>query len=298
MLNLSRPLYRITRVDYVPTGNRSCWLEWRNTLKTVPTSSLLCGYFGFGYSSWNMILKEKINPTPLTEEEDKKINFLKEKALSHGTAFEPAAKELFKKYLEHLIKVECHHYKEIESGEVSNHYEIAYNNEKAGLVSTPDYIYFFKNDESGVAIAEFKCPFFCMIQRKEKSVLQVVKDFTLAHPSGRENAFIQAASYCLVEKAHRFCTVFYFTDTVDEEYIIIYNYESIPELYSIIFDSILKTEAALKELEEATRKGEPKNFRSPTVDKRAISKLMNTTLQSVIIYDGKDYFLKSELLGV
>lgn len=280
------------RCGSMSTVDREAWLEWRNKLKTVPTSSLLCSYFGYGFASYNATLIERIFPEKKTTPD----SYLKRQAMLHGSANEGDAKKLFTNYLNLLSKEEDCFHKEVESGQTSRVYH-SYNETKtAKVICTPDMTFLYRDEKSaGLAIAEFKCPFYCMVKKGEQTTLEVVLNFVKQHPEGKESAFIQAASYCMIEEGKRFYTVFYFTDTVDEKYIIIYSYIPDDILYDHIFTSIYDTRRDLKELNRLESVEKNKKYRTSTSLKQSVPLTMRRCLEDVILYDGNEYYKRGEI---
>ena len=206
----------------------------------------------------------------------------------HGTTMEPKAKEAFWKYLNHLSTKNKHFYKQVSSGEWSDRSKIVYAEEKSEIISTPDCLFLYNEwMHAGLAVAEFKCPYKCVISRKDKALIQVVTEFLKENPRGKVNAFVQASTYSLVHSANMIMVVFYFTDTVEEEYIVVYSYTPTPSLFEEIFDAIIASNTALEELEmrkNSDRKFKP--FRSPMGVQGKISELMTKCLRDTpLIYD-------------
>lgn len=282
-----KPIYRISTLTTFPVGNREKWLETRARFNTTPTSSMLCSYFKCGFTSWNIALHERFESGTRTAE---KTNFFAERAKLHGTSMEPKARCAFESFLRFISETDGGFYKTTSnSGEISTVSLIQYGKspiDKVELLSTPDCLLFF-NDYSGpgLAVAEFKCPFKCVVGRKDQSVFTVVQNFLKEAPYGKEAAFIQAASYSLIHTATRFYTVFYFTDTVEEEYILVFTYFPSEKLYEQIFEAISASSDALKELSTLESTG-GRSFRSPLGAQKTISKLMKKcSLDTPLIYD-------------
>lgn len=245
--------YRIVHLATCQVGERDVWLEWRNDRKTIPTSSLLSSYFGYGFTSLDKTIREKlsINPEPVPKK--KKSNFseyFSSKAKEHGSKYEVKAKQAFWNYVntceEEFILME------IDNGETSSHSIVTAYGISTEVVTTPDLIVEYeikKTNTRGKMIVEFKCPYQCIVARGDKSVFEVARDFFRNNPKGKENSFIQAATYALVHGADIVRTVYYFTDTVDEEYIVVYTYYMRERVFEEIFDAIENTKKMLENMD-------------------------------------------------
>jgi len=288
-----RPIYRIIHLDTCDTIKRDDWLEWRKEKKTVPTSSTLCAYFGHGFISLNKVLHERIFDNQVEVEQPPKKptdynTLFSERAKAHGTKFEINAKKLFKKYLKKNKKI-GDIYKYVGSGEVSHHSSISYDNEAVEVICTPDDLYLFSNAESwGRMVVEYKCPYKVLVERGDKSVLHVVTDFTDKYNKGKESAFVQAGTYALWCQAHVFYTVFFFTDGIDEEYIIVFKYKPSPELYTELFEALKETQEYLNQLNDIRPNQPLPQFRTKSNKKKTLTRLMNLCYESTFIYSSLD----------
>lgn len=277
---LSRPIYRITHLDACNSEKREPWLEWRNSLKLIPTSSTLCAYFGYGFVSLNTFIKEKIDGV----EEKEELNgndysrIFSEKAKKYGTDNEPKAKDLYRSYLDRIQG----DYIQIEDGEISYLSEISYGEDKTKVICTPDLLIVCITAKfRGNMVAEIKCPFKVINERGQKSILIVANEFIQTHRKGKENAFIQAATYALWNQAVVFHTVFYFTDSVDQEMIVIFCYKTTEALFDLIFSSVKETESMLKEYSEGKIK---KNYRTPNGIKNQLKQVMDDCYFNCIMF--------------
>ncbi len=283
----TRPIYRIAHLDACDTTKRDEWLEWRENLKTIPTSSTLCSYFGFGFSSLNKVIhdkiegkEEKIDPVGCKRDYS---NIFVERAMQYGTDNEKNAKRLFKKYLKYSKN--NGNYLHVGNGEISYHSTICYDKDSVDVICTPDSMYLYnESDSSGKMIVEFKCPYKVVNERGNNSILVVAKEFIAKNPRGKENAFVQASTYSLWWQADLIYIGFYFTDSIDEECIVIYCYRTSQELFDIIFGALSETQANLKELSKT--KNTAQVFRSPRGIKKTISEMMDECcIQSSLFYD-------------
>lgn len=281
-----RPTYRITHLDACDSTKREAWLEWRKQLKTVPTSSTLCSYFGYGHDSLNKVIRERINPQEQpTDQKPSYSDIFLEKAKKYGTDNEPKAKELFQK---HVDRNGGGFYVKVEDGEISYHTKIEYGDESVQVICTPDSLYLFRSHEwFGRLVVEFKCPFKVVNERGNNCISLVANQFIEKNPIGKENAFVQAATYCMSIPADMFYTVFYFTDGVDEECIVVYRYKSTPELFHAIFNALENTGLYLQEFEKDP--SSKKQYRVATANKVSLKKIMRHCYLGCELASGDDF---------
>lgn len=285
-----RPIYRIVHTDTCDTSKRDSWLEWRKEKKTVPTSSTLCSYFGHGFVSLNKVIQDKITEKPsITQEGGGNYNSLfSERAKAHGSNQEINAKKLFKKYLKKNKKI-GEFYKRIGSGEISYQSCIAYDNEVSEVICTPDDLFVFSDSRGwGKMVVEYKCPYKVVLDKGDKTIAQVAKEFHFKYPKGKENAFVQAATYALWCQADVFYTIFFFTDTIEEDYIVIYRYSPCSSLYTELFEALKDTQGYLNELNDFNQQTKPPVFRTKPNKKKLLSQLMELCYESTIIYCSLD----------
>ena len=284
-----RRVYRITHLDACDSGKRDIWLEWRRTLKLVPTSSTLCSYFGYGHQSLNALIHEKIQDEPQVKPATYGFSF-SDKAKRHGTDNEHKAKKLFKRYLK---EEELAQYMEVQQGELSYYSKIQWgDHEPVEVVCTPDSLYMFNNHLGwGKMVVEYKCPYKIVVERKNDTILSVVLNFAKTNPFGKHGAFVQASTYALWCQAEFIYTVFYFTDFLDEEYIVVFCYEPSERLFDIIYQALSDTGKYLKELNEIQDKTQ-KTYRTSSTVKKEIDSLMELCLVEKTIYDktGKSFY--------
>lgn len=279
ILNLG---YRITTLDVCRVEERESWLEWREVHKTVPTSSILSSYFGHFYESWEKTMKSKIfkDDEENTKKTSKYSSLFAQKAINHGTVMEAKAKECFKEFLMSGYCVDAGFF-ELNNGEESTLSLVKHGIRYAEIISTPDSIF---NVNGETMIVEYKCPYYCVVRRKDKTVRLVAENHLKLNPFGKEHAFIQAACYCLLNGGDSFTTVFYYTDTVDEEFIVIYRYKPMQELFDILFEAIIETQTKLEELNEGKMKKSEK-LKISSQKKKQITQYMTETLCETFIYD-------------
>lgn len=204
--------------------------------------------------------------------------------MKHGTDNEKNAKKLFKKYLK--ARNEFYQYMQVEDGDISYHSKIQWgDDDPIEVVCTPDSLFMF-NDHLGWGkmVVEYKCPYKVVVERKNNTILMVVLNFIHQNPIGKHGAFIQASTYALWCQAEVIYTVFYFTDFLDEEYIIIFCYKTSERLFDVIYQALSNTGKFLKDLNESSDKSQ-KTYRTSTVAKKEINSLMNECFIEKYIYD-------------
>jgi len=288
--------YRIVRIAKCLVNERDIWLEWRDDRKTIPTSTIITSYFGYGFRSWDKTTRERLEVTKKsTEEQTKKIkdNYsyatcFSQTAKEHGTRLEPKAKEAILKcistselYFDIL---------QVENGDESSHVVIKKEEKSTEVITTPDMILEYCSiEDKGLMIVEIKCPYHCILKRGNDSIYTTVCKFYQKNLYGKENAFIQAGVYSMVFGARLFRVVFYFTDTVDEEFILVYTYKPTEELYEQLFKAIENTKDALERMDRG-EKGKP--LRIPQNEKNKLKENMEicniNNPYSTFIYDVKN----------
>lgn len=276
---INKRLYRITHLDACDSEKRDSWLEWRRTLKLIPTSSTLCSYFGYGHQSLNCLIKEKIIG------ENTVSNSFSERAMKHGTDNEKKAKLLFEQYLK-VDKID--QYMKAEDGNVSYHSSIQWGEDPpVEVVCTPDSLFLFNNEFGwGKMVVEYKCPYKIVVERGNNSILAVALGFLYQNPFGKHGAFIQASTYALWCQAELIYTVFYFTDFLDEEYIVVFCYRPSEELFDIIYQALGDTAKHLNDFNNTSAKDKPhKSYRTSTAMKKEMNSLMKSCFIHKCIYD-------------
>ena len=294
MKEVTKHLYRIKTTGWCGVENRDSWLEWRKKHNTTPTTSTLCSYFGHGFESLNHALYERAG-LGITAEAAPKQNYstiFKDRAMEHGTNMEPLAKKAFKRFWKNYSSRNGAYpslFIKVNDGEVSCKKTVSYGKETAKAISTPDsvYLYDYGLGESGSAVVEFKCPYKVVIERKDKTIAAVALDFKHKAPYGREAAFIQAATYCMLYQANLFYTAFYFTDTVGEEYLVVFKYSPTEEMYELIFNALRDTRHFLEEIIKCEASGGGRSYRTPTGLKRRLTEEMRVCYIESFIYDVK-----------
>jgi hypothetical protein len=270
-------LSSLLELDYYPVANEEMWKKWRHKNRLTPTSSLLSGYFGHGYESYHKTLSDKIQgpPPPVVGTKPSQYNF-KNAALFHGLTNESKAKDAYWLYLQNFcsgIKT----LKMLNNGEVSTKYQLMLEEGETHLIATPDLV--VEINDSPVVV-EFKCPFYVLVKRKDKTISQVALEFSIAHPYGKENSFIQAATYSMVHGATEFHTVYYFGNNADEEIIIVYKYMMTDDLVEDIYEGICQTERDLIKLFEDKRL----KFRSKGERTKKMTSYLSQNMLSRTVY--------------
>lgn len=219
--------FTITTLESHIIRDKEEWLKWRSKWSHMPKTYELVSFFGFGYTSYNQIMRQKVKPSEEIE------NSWTEKAKNHGIEYETVAKEKFIECMAlHLNNV----YVEL-NGDVSSMVKISdEHNWNVKMINTPDLIVSFG---CKLAIVEIKCPFHgVMIKKQDRAVDSLAQHFNTEHPYGKENAFIQAALYCFTHNFDRFYTVYYF-DNGSEWSMIVYKYKPVQALYNLLFLGLL-----------------------------------------------------------
>lgn len=285
--------YRIKILEVYDPTDYEGWLEFRARHDTVPTSSVLTASVGHGYSSINSAYEDRLN---MKVKKVSPYDFT-EMAKKHGTTMEPKAKQAFRNFAFGLKAYlgETQELTECIENDTSQLIEITevwncFGNEEglcAKMICTPDAMY---KAPYGNLVVEFKAPYSVVVRRGDKTILEAIKtDFLTKNPYGGEYAFTQAATYSLVRGAKKFITAYYFTNTFDEEYLVIYAYEGSNDLYQELFGHILKCNNELQH----KKKHPTTKYRLAKNTKVKITEMMeNHFVLGPIIYDvlQKEYF--------
>jgi len=274
-------------LDFCQVANIATWKRWRYENRLTPTSSLLSGFFGHGYKSYNQSIVSKIQDNPDNEPEEGEIkqttkpDFLS-LALAHGRKNEVNARNSYLKYLQkHSHNSSIKRIDFCSAGETSSKMEIEFDSAKSHVIVTPDLVLEL---DSNPRIVEFKCPYFSILKKRDKTVTLVAVEFNSDNPYGKESSFIQAAVYALIRNCYRFTTCYYFTDGGSEEIIVIYNYRMSTELAHELFAGISTVEKDLKAYEKSLITGEKLKYRSLSTKKRMMTDMMNTHFIDSVVY--------------
>ena len=214
------------------TSPKDLWNQWREKNSHIPTASTLPCYFGCGYSSYNTALLTK-SGIALPEKPGKSTNkglseIFVDKAKQWGVTNEPFARKIYEDIIAKKMLMNIRPYS-VQNGDESTIIEISSGEDKVTTLVTPDMVVeYYKScltDEHRKRVVEFKCPFFCVLKNKHiKPILDICLDYVNTHPYGVPSAYIQACTYAIANDADKITLVYYFTDSVDSESLLEYNY--------------------------------------------------------------------------
>jgi hypothetical protein len=208
--------------------DRAEWRKWRDEQK-LPSASTISSYYGLGYRSLNIELRELAGAS-----EKKEINPFTQKLMDHGNDNELMAKNAYMAQTENRWAIEW-----IANGNTSYIFEISHGGKTCNVLATPDMIIRIPEtvkQAEHVRAVEIKCPTYGILVGK-KPMAQVVEQFTERYPHGKPGHFLQVATYALLFNCVHFDLFYYFTDTITTAWIKI-TYELKQEVKESLFEAL------------------------------------------------------------
>ena len=226
----SSEFYVTKLMDYTihDDEDREEWRKWRKEQR-LPSASMVSSYFGNGYRSLNVELKDIVGTL-----EDKPIDPFVQKMMDHGNDNELHAKNAYMTQTPDRWGIEW-----IANGNMSYIFEVEHNEKKSNILATPDMVIVMPETPemaTHTRVVEIKCPTYGILMKK-KPLRDVVDDFNTMYPHGKPGHFLQAATYALLFNCKYFDLFYYFTDTINYEWVKI-SYELKQETKEAIFNAL------------------------------------------------------------
>lgn len=254
--------------------DREDWLKWRKEQK-LPSASMVSAYFGHGYRSLNMEIKDILGLV-----EEKPTDPFTQKMFDHGNQYENSAKHWYLVQSGHQ-----HNYEWIANGSTSYMFEISHNNKTCNVLATPDMVVTFPETAEHAQhnrVVEIKCPTYGILMKK-KPFPEVVEDFKRTYPYGKPGHFLQAATYALVFECKYFDLFYYFTDTINTAWIKI-SYELKDEVKEALFGAIHYCSTYIERANEIPASAGYPAIKKATGKQGAVQFVSNAYLESRVYF--------------